>query len=109
MLKRLFTSTAVDVVEAHRLMDQDEAVLVDVRTKEEWKQGHVEGAVHISLPSLENQLRRIPTDKPVLVICRSGSRSARAVSLLRRAGFDARNVKGGILAWARAGFPLTRR
>lgn len=66
-------------------------------------------ALHISLASLERQLRRIPQDRTVLAICRSGSRSARAVASLQRARFDSRNVKGGMTAWNRAGLQVTNR
>lgn len=109
MLKNLFKSAAVDVRTAHELVDNGTAVLVDVRTKPEWREGHAPRALHISLASLERQLRRIPDDKTVLAICRSGNRSARAVAMLREAGFDALNVKGGMGAWARSGLPVTRR
>lgn len=109
MLKNLFKSGAVDVATARQMVTDGEAVLVDVRTKPEWRQGHAPEAMHISLASLERQLHRVPADKIVLAICRSGNRSARAVSMLRQAGFEARNVRGGMGAWSRARFPVTRR
>ena len=109
MLKDLFKSNRVTVGEASSMVEAGDAVLVDVRTRQEWKEGHPPEALHISLASLETQMRRIPDDRIVLAICRSGSRSARAVAALQRAGFDARNVKGGMIAWDRAGLRTTRR
>lgn len=109
MLKELFKSNAIDVAEANEMVTGGEAVLLDVRTSPEWKQGHAPKAIHISLASLPTQMNRVPTGRPVLVICQSGSRSARAVSILRQAGHDARNVKGGMTRWARAGMPVTKR
>lgn len=109
LLKNLFKSAAVDVRTAHEMVDSATAVLVDVRTKPEWREGHAPRALHISLASLERQMRRIPEDKTVLAICRSGNRSVRAVAMLQRAGYEALNVKGGMGAWARSGLPVTRR
>lgn len=109
MIKDLFKSNRVDVTEASAMVAAGDAMLVDVRTPEEWRHGHAAGAVHIALASLESQMRRIPPDRTVLAICRSGSRSARAAATLRRAGFDARNVKGGMNAWSRAGLELAGR
>lgn len=108
MLRDLFKSNRVGVTEARAMVDAGDAVLVDVRTRQEWKQGHAPGAMHISLASLENQMRRIPADRTVLAICRSGSRSAQAAASLARAGFDARNVRGGMVAWAPAGLEVAR-
>lgn len=109
MLKNLFGVSRVSVVEANSMIPDGEAVLIDVRTRQEWKQGHAPEASHISLASLENQMRRIPKDRTVLAICESGSRSARAVADLQRAGYEAQNVKGGMRAWARAGLAVTRK
>ena len=109
MLKNLFKSGAVDVATARQMVAAGEAVLVDVRTKPEWRQGHAPEAMHISLASLERQLGRIPAHKTVLAICRSGNRSAQAVSMLRQAGYEARNVRGGMGAWSRTRLPVTTR
>ncbi|MGD2042280.1 MAG: rhodanese-like domain-containing protein [Acidimicrobiia bacterium] len=108
MLK-LFKSNAVNVIEAVAMVADGDAVLVDVRTRQEWKSGHAPEARHISLASLEQQMNRIPRDRTVLSICESGSRSARATAMLQRAGFEARNVKGGMRAWTRAGMGVTKK
>lgn len=91
------------------MLEAGGALLIDVRTRQEWKQGHAPAARHISLASLAQQMARIPNDRTVLVICQSGTRSARAVASLRRAGYEARNVKGGMDAWLRAGLPVTTK
>ncbi len=108
MLRDLFKSNRIGVADASAMVEAGEAVLVDVRTRQEWKQGHAPRAMHISLASLDTQMRRIPADRTVLAICRSGSRSAQAVASLSRAGYDARNVKGGMIAWSRAGLEVAR-
>lgn len=109
VFKNLFGGSNVSVGEATAMVAGGEAVLIDVRTRQEWRQGHAPEARHISLASLNQQMARIPKDRTVLAICQSGSRSARAVASLRRAGYEALNVRGGMNAWARAGLPVTKR
>jgi rhodanese-related sulfurtransferase len=87
------------------------AVLVDVRTKEEWREAHVPGAVRISLDSLHDRqdaLKRRYADSELLVICRSGSRSAQAAHFFESLGINALNVRGGINSWIRKGLPITQ-
>jgi rhodanese-related sulfurtransferase len=106
----LFGTKSVEVKTASERCDRG-VMLVDVRTKPEWRQGHVSGATHVSLESLGNRidwLKRAVGDGQVLVICRSGNRSAQAVRQLRSLGLDAWNVKGGMTAWERAGLPVKR-
>lgn len=80
------------------------AFLLDVREPFEWERVHIDGAVLAPLTDLA--LDQVPADRPVLVVCRSGNRSAYATEALRAAGRDAVNVAGGILAWHRAGLPV---
>lgn len=84
------------------------ATLLDVREPGEFRGGHPRGARSAPLSRLESQLDRIPRDREVLVICATGNRSRRATAVLRRAGVEAVNVKGGLAAWTRAGFPVAR-
>jgi adenylyltransferase/sulfurtransferase len=73
--------------------------LVDVREPGEHAQSRIEGAVLIPLGTLESRLSEIPRNKPVVVHCQSGGRSARAAGILRSHGYDAHNLRGGIRAW----------
>ena len=82
------------------------AMLLDVREPAEWQAGHVPGAFHVPLGELEGRLAALPRDRRVVVICRSGNRSATATSLLVRSGFDAVNLRGGMRAWASNGLPV---
>jgi hydroxyacylglutathione hydrolase len=81
----------------------DGAVWLDVRRLTEYDSGHVPGSINIAHTRLLERLGELPRDKRVYVSCRSGSRSARAVSLLHRHGFDAVNVAGGFLEWEQSG------
>jgi len=97
---------AVEVAEAHRLQ-QEGAHLIDVREPGEYAGGHAQGARNIPLDQLVQRAGEVRGDRPVLVICQSGGRSARAQDLLTRQGTpDVRNVRGGTGAWRRAGLPL---
>lgn len=74
--------------EARVLVERGEAVLVDVRTVEEFRAGHAPGAVNIPIQVLRQRMHELPKDRPVVVYCRSGSRSATAKRILDAAGFE---------------------
>lgn len=82
------------------------AVLVDVREEYEWEAGHVAGAVHLPLGLVPTRLDDLPRDRRIVVVCRSGRRSAGVTDLLTASAFDAVNLDGGLLAWVEAGLPL---
>jgi len=77
--------------------------LIDVREQSEWNVSHAPDAHLIPLGELESRLSELPRDREILVICQSGMRSERAVQFLRRSGFDAATVPGGMLAWSAVG------
>ncbi|MEX0869618.1 MAG: rhodanese-like domain-containing protein [Nitriliruptoraceae bacterium] len=81
----------------------DAAVLLDVREPMEWQAGHIAGAVNVPLSQLVERQGKIPTDRPILCVCRSGNRSAMVADALADAGYDARNFDGGMLAWLESG------
>lgn len=75
--------------------------LLDVRQPDEFEQSRIKGAVLIPLGDLPNRLDELPTDRPIVVYCRSGHRSARAVEFLQNSGFqNVESLTGGINAWA---------
>lgn len=84
------------------------SVLLDVREADEWQAGHAPGAVHLPLTALAAgaRLPAAAQARPVVVICRSGRRSRRAVELLRARGVEAVDVIGGMQEWAGAGLPV---
>ena len=85
----------------------DDLVLLDVREVTEWQAGHVAGALHIPMGELGARQDEIPTDTQIVCVCRSGQRSAMVTGALTRAGYDAANLEGGLLAWVEAKLPLT--
>jgi len=80
-------------------------VFLDVRTDTERKQGSIRGSFHISLPSIassQNELKKFK-DAEIICYCRTGNRSLNAAAKLKKLGFNAANLKGGILRWNAAG------
>lgn len=82
------------------------ADLIDVREQYEWDAGHIEGARHVPVHELAKAAQELDPDRPVVLVCRVGGRSAMATDAFRRAGFDAWNLAGGVLAWEQAGLPF---
>jgi rhodanese-related sulfurtransferase len=80
-----------------------DAVFLDVREPDEWQAGHIQGAVHIPLGELPARVGELSPDDQIVVICRSGARSGRAVGWLNQNGYDVLNVDGGMVAWAASG------
>lgn len=85
----------------------DEVQIVDVREAEEWSAGRIAGAHHIPLAQLPARLHELDRDRPVVAVCRSGSRSARATAFLGQRGYEAANLGGGVKAWVADDLPLT--
>lgn len=83
------------------------AYVLDVRTPAEYAEGHIAGATLLPLAEVGTRAGTVPDDRPVYVICRSGSRSAQASERLSKAGKDVRNVSGGMNDWVAAGYPVT--
>lgn len=99
-----------DTLKATRLYN-DDALILDVREDKEFASGHIPKAKHIPLGKLASRMQELEKhkDKPILVTCRSGQRSARACSMLKKAGFETiYNQQGGIIAWERANLPVTK-
>jgi rhodanese-related sulfurtransferase len=94
----------IDVQEARRRQTAG-AVLIDVREDDEWAAGHADGARHVPLGQIGASEQDLPRDREVLLICRSGRRSAQAAQVLLKAGHSAVNVAGGMQAWTQAGLP----
>ena len=83
------------------------ALLIDVRETHEWVAGHVPVAVHVPVDAVADQMAGFPRDRQIIVICRSGRRSAAVTDQLQRSGLDAVNLDGGAVAWVDAGLPFS--
>jgi rhodanese-related sulfurtransferase len=90
--------------EALRLAEAGEVLLLDVREQHEWDAGHARAAVHLPLRTLPQDPP--PRDRPVVAVCHYGGRSGMAAQALADAGYDVRNLAGGMDAWERAGLEV---
>ena len=109
--KLMAGTNAIGTLEATRLMNQGMSLVLDVRDSEEFAAGHLPRARHIPLRELGTRVDEIAKykAKPVILTCKSGSRSATAVRLLKQAGFaSVYMLKGGLVAWEQASLPVER-
>lgn len=92
-----------------RLAAGERLFVLDVREPDEFAEARIEGSVLIPLSQVAMRSSEIPRDRPVVAVCRSGSRSGVATDMLRRAGYtNVLNMRGGMMAWVRAGLPWKR-
>jgi rhodanese-related sulfurtransferase len=100
-----------DVKEFAELISDSSVIILDVRTADEYAEGHIRGAILIDQNKsdfVEQVKAKLPTEKIIAVYCRSGRRSANAASLLAKEGYKLVNLKGGILAWIKENQPVTK-
>ena len=101
----------VDVVEALQLINHKNAVILDVREESEYKSGHILNAKWIPLGKLVGRIGELERYRaqPVVVVCRSGQRSASACVALGKQGFaQAHNLSGGVMGWQKSNLPLEK-
>lgn len=89
--------------ERRRATDQ----ILDIREDFEITEGMIPGAIHIPMGELGARLEELDRNRPVIVICRSGNRSSRVADALTGADYTADTMGGGMIAWQRAGLPVT--
>lgn len=101
----------IDPQSAVQLMNRRHAMLIDVRDATEVLTGKIAQAKHIPLADLEGRISELSKqkEKPVIVYCQSGARSAAACTLLQKNGFtEVYSLDGGLLAWEKAALPVSR-
>jgi rhodanese-related sulfurtransferase len=110
LLSQLFNRPAIKQEEPTQVQEMlgqfPGPFLLDVRTPEEYKQGHVGGTELIPLNELSAKQKRIPKDREVICICASGSRSSAAIRQLSVQGYKISNMRGGMSRWIREGLPV---
>jgi molybdopterin/thiamine biosynthesis adenylyltransferase/rhodanese-related sulfurtransferase len=98
----------VDARHASELLEAEEPLVVDVRERDEWEEGHIPGAVHVPRGSLESRIERIEPDRTrqIVLYCSTGNRSAFGAKTLEELGYDSvSSLAGGFTDWKRNGFP----
>lgn len=95
-----------------KIITQDNVVRLDVRTTQEYAEGHIQGSINIDVlgSGFEQQsLATLPKNKTIALYCRSGNRSKQAVRILARNGYKVVELQNGILGWMSARLPLVRK
>ncbi|WP_206480020.1 rhodanese-like domain-containing protein [Kocuria sp. KRD140] len=96
----------ITITDAHQRRGQDQ--VLDVREDFELVEGMIPGVLHIPMGQLGDRLSELDQDRPVIVICRSGNRSAWVADALNAAGYTADTMAGGMTAWQCTGLPTHR-
>ncbi len=100
---------SVDVATTLALLDNEDVFVIDVREQFEYDEGHIPGIPLIPMSEFQSRLDEIPTDKEVIVTCRSGNRSGQVTDFLRQEGYtNIHNMEGGIVAWQAAGYDVEK-
>ena len=108
--QRLSQVKAVSPGEATRLLNHDNAIMIDMRSDKDYRDGHIVNAVHVpdgkgEMPAALNKHR----ERPVIVYCQRGNNSTAVCNKLSKQGFESvYNLQGGVLAWQKAELPLTK-
>jgi rhodanese-related sulfurtransferase len=100
------TLSASDLQE--KLKNGRQPYVLDVRQPEEFRSGHIIAAELIPLGELSGRIKDLPTDREIVCVCQSGSRSVSATRKLIAAGYNAINMEGGMIAWQRARLPFKK-
>lgn len=93
---------------SEKLKNGKRPLVVDVRQPEEYRTGHINSAKLIPLGELSGRLKELPKNKEIVLVCASGSRSRSATKMLVREGYDAINMNGGMMSWARSGLSIKK-
>jgi rhodanese-related sulfurtransferase len=110
-LRRGAAGASVTTLQATLLINQQNALVLDVRDAAEYEKGHLLNARNIALGELESRAGEIEKHKakPVIVVCDDGNRSGRGAAALRKQGFEqVFTLNGGTTAWRQAGLPLEK-
>lgn len=109
LINRQFAGAMLGTLAATRMINDQNAVVLDVRSNGEFGAGHLPNAKNIPLEDVEKRVGEIPAGKPVIVVCATGSRSGRAAATLRKLGRDqVFCLDGGLAGWQQAGLPVIK-
>ncbi len=97
----------VDVKTTSEMQERADVCVLDVREQWEYEVGHIPNVLHLPMSQIANRINDIPTDKTLIISCKSGQRSGRVTNWLKHNGYEeVYNMQGGILAWDRAGYAV---
>jgi rhodanese-related sulfurtransferase len=99
----------ISPADARKQVETGDAILIDVREEGDWREGHAQGATHLSRGVIELEIEEQISDatKPIICYCGGGSRSALVAESLQKMGYEnVRSLAGGLRAWKQAGLPM---
>ena len=105
------SSKMIGVQQATMLLNREDAVVVDIRAKADYKKGHILGSVNIPTAQVEENAKGLPKDKskPLILVCHSGVTTATVAQKLHKLGYDnLHRLQGGISAWNSENLPLEK-
>lgn len=108
-IKSTYDISALQAVQL--LSHESGSIIVDVREDSEYQSGHIPDSIHIPLSVLKSRVDELNKykDKHIILGCRSGSRSGRACSILKKQGFEkVHNLRGGVMAWEKENLPMKK-
>ena len=103
------TKNDIELAEFEKKMASEKYLLVDVRTAEEFSEGHIKGAINIDYlaENFSIEIQELELESPVLLYCRSGNRSSKAMKIMNEVGFkEVYNLEGGIKGWISSNNPV---
>ena len=101
----------IDPSQLPQLQNRKSAIVVDIRNQDEFENGHIEQALNLPLDSIETNLKKLNKyrGKPLILVCQSGTRTAKAVGILKKNAFeDLYVLDGGLTSWSKENLPLSR-
>jgi rhodanese-related sulfurtransferase len=99
----------VEPRQATRLLNTENAIMVDIRSTKDFREGHIANSIHLETTQDASSVLDKYRSKPLIVYCNSGNRSIGICGKLHRQGFaNVYNLKGGLLAWRKAELPISR-
>lgn len=109
LVARRGAGPTLTTLQATRLINDENAVIVDVRDPAEFAAGHLPNARNLPVADVDKRAAELPANKPLIVVCGSGTRAGRAAAALRGAGRDrVFCLDGGVAAWRQAGLPVVK-
>ena len=103
------TKNDIELAEFEKKMASEKYLLVDVRTAEEFSEGHIKEAINIDYlaENFSIEIQELELESPVLLYCRSGNRSSKAMKIMKELGFkEVYNLEGGIKGWISSNNPV---
>lgn len=112
ILRKFRGVSTLNPTQALQLMNNQDAMVLDIRDSGDYRAGHIPHARHVPLNNLKDRLGELgkSKDRPIIVYCQSGSRSSTACTLLKKNGFaKVHHLGGGIMAWQNANLPINKK